>query len=43
MFMKFIRKKMGMTLRKILTAMFDDFINALARLGCGLGGIPYEG
>ena len=34
---------MGMTLQKILTAVFDNFVDALARFGCGLGGIPYEG
>jgi hypothetical protein len=29
---------MVMTFRKILTALYE----ALARFGCGLGGIPYE-
>jgi hypothetical protein len=33
---------MVMTLQKILTALFDDIIEGLARFGCGLAGIPYE-
>ena len=31
-----------MTAQEILTALFDDIIEGLARLGCGLAGIPYE-
>ena len=32
------QKTMEQTLKEILTAVFE----AIARLGCGLGGIPYE-
>jgi len=31
-----------MTLRETLTVLFNDTVEALARLGCGLAGIPYE-
>jgi len=31
-----------MTLRETLTVLFNDIVEALARLGCGLAGIPYE-
>ena len=31
-----------MTLREILTALFDDIVEGLARFGCGLAGLPYE-
>ena len=31
-----------MTVREILTALFDDLIEGLARYGLGLGGIYYE-
>jgi hypothetical protein len=33
---------MAMTVLEILTALFDDIIEGLARFGCGLEGIPYE-
>jgi len=27
--------------REILTALFDDLIEGLARFGCGMVGLPY--
>ena len=30
-----------MTLRKTLTALFDNKIEGLARFGCGAAGLPY--
>jgi hypothetical protein len=33
-----IPKTMEQTVREILTALYE----AVARFGCGLGGIPYE-
>jgi hypothetical protein len=35
---QFIQRKMVMTVQEILTAL----IEAIARFGCGLAGIPYE-
>jgi hypothetical protein len=34
---------MAMTVRETLTVLIDDLIEGLARFGCGLAGIPYEG
>jgi hypothetical protein len=33
---------MAMIDRGTLTVLFNDFIEALARFGCGLAGISYE-
>ena len=30
-----------MTVSEILTALFDNIIEGLARLGCGMVGLPY--
>ncbi len=30
-----------MTAREILTVLFEDIIEGLARLGCGMVGLPY--
>jgi len=32
---------MDMTARETLTALFDDIVEGLARLGCGMVGLPY--
>jgi hypothetical protein len=32
---------MDMTVTEILTVLFDDIIEGLARLGCGMVGLPY--
>jgi hypothetical protein len=32
---------MDMTVQETLTALFDDIIEGLARLGCGMVGLPY--
>jgi hypothetical protein len=32
---------MDMTVSEILTALFNDFIEGLARYGCGMAGLPY--
>jgi len=29
--------------QEILIALLNDLIEGLARFGCGLGGVPYEG
>jgi hypothetical protein len=29
------------TAKEILTALFDDIVEGLARLGCGMVGLPY--
>jgi len=34
---------MAMIDRETLTVLFNDIIEGLARFGCGLAGIPYEG
>jgi len=31
-----------MTARETLTVLINDFIEGLARFGCGMVGIPYE-
>lgn len=31
-----------MTVLEILTALFKDYIEGLARVGCALEGLPYE-
>jgi Na+/H+-translocating membrane pyrophosphatase len=36
-----IQKMMGPTVLAILTALFDDLIEGLARFGCGMVGLPY--
>ena len=36
---QYIQRTMVMTLQKTLTALYE----AIARFGCGLEGIPYEG
>jgi hypothetical protein len=33
---------MVMTAREILTALFNDIIEGLARFGCGMVGLVYE-
>lgn len=38
MTIQYIRKTMGTTVQEILTALFK----AIAMVGCGLAGIPYE-
>ena len=30
-----------MTVSEILTALFDNIIEGLARMGCGMVGLPY--
>jgi hypothetical protein len=30
-----------MILQRTLTVLFDSLVEGLARLGCGLGGLPY--
>jgi hypothetical protein len=32
---------MAMTVSETLTALFDDLIEGLARMGCGMVGLPY--
>ena len=32
---------MAMTVSEILTALFDNIIEGLARMGCGMVGLPY--
>jgi hypothetical protein len=32
---------MEQILKEILTALFNDIIEGLARLGCGMVGLPY--
>jgi hypothetical protein len=32
---------MAVTAKEILTALFDNIIEGLVRLGCGLGGLSY--
>jgi len=32
---------MDMTVQETLTALFDDILEGLARLGCGMVGLPY--
>jgi len=32
-----------MIAQETLTALFNEFVEGLARFGCGLAGIPYEG
>jgi len=32
---------MAMTVLETLTALFNDTIEGLARLGCGMVGVPY--
>jgi hypothetical protein len=32
---------MDMTVREILTALFEGIIEGLARFGCGMVGLPY--
>jgi hypothetical protein len=32
---------MAMTVSETLIALFDDLIEGLARLGCGMVGLPY--
>jgi len=34
---------MVMTVSETLIALIDDIVEGLARFGCGLAGIPYEG
>jgi hypothetical protein len=36
-----ILKTMAMTVLEILTALFNDFVEGLARYGCGVAGLPY--
>ncbi len=36
---QFGQKKMEQTVKEILTALYE----AIARFGCGLAGVPYEG
>jgi hypothetical protein len=36
-----IQKMMGPTVLGILTVLFDDIIEGLARVGCGMAGLPY--
>jgi hypothetical protein len=43
MSIQFIQRKMVMIARETLIALFNDIIEGLARFGCGLAGIPYEG
>jgi len=31
-----------MTVQETLTVLIKDFVEALARFGCGLAGLPYE-
>jgi hypothetical protein len=33
---------MEVTVQEILTVLFDDIVEGLARFGCGLAGIWYE-
>jgi hypothetical protein len=32
---------MAMTVSETLTALFDNIIEGLARMGCGMVGLPY--
>jgi hypothetical protein len=38
---QYIQRMMVMTVSETLTALFDDIIEGLARLGCGMVGLPY--
>ena len=36
-----IQRTMVMTVSETLTALFNDLIEGLARMGCGMVGLPY--
>jgi hypothetical protein len=38
---QYIQRMMVMTVSETLTALFDDIIEGLARMGCGMVGLPY--
>ena len=40
---QYTQRMTDMTAQETLTALFEDLIQGLARFGCGLAGLPYEG
>lgn len=41
MSIQYTQRMMDMTVREILTVLFNDTVEGLARFGCGMVGLPY--